>query len=134
MGEGVGADLPRDLHLPLGDQRARDRRAEEVATSVDRTRAEHRPDVLGDESLAEVLDVALLGARGECLCPHTLEFFTLADIAGNTDNASVVVLAQPWYDDRGIESARIGEDDGRRIHERSGTWSGIYKYSRCTHI
>ncbi len=42
---------------------------------------------------------------------------TLADIGGHADDASpVVVLLQPRDDDRGIESAGIGEDDESGRH------------------
>ena len=44
-----------------------------------------------------------LGAR-------RLELFALADVGGEGDDFAVVVILQPFQDDRGVEAARIGED------------------------
>src|SRR5919206_161949 len=60
VGERVGPEGVRDLHLPPGDERARHGGAEEVLPRVHGTGAQRRPDELGDELLAQVFDVALL--------------------------------------------------------------------------
>ncbi len=69
----VGADLPRDLDLALGDQRPGDRRAEQILPLVERVRAEHREDEVADELLAQILDEDVLGparrASRPCAAP-----------------------------------------------------------------
>ena len=55
--DGVGAGFARDLDQALGDQRTRDRRAEQVFAFVDGVGAEHREDEVADELLAQVVDV-----------------------------------------------------------------------------
>ena len=62
----VGAGLRRDLDEPLGDQRARDRRAEQVLALVDGIGAEHRKHEVADEFLAQVLDVDVLFVTPSC--------------------------------------------------------------------
>ena len=56
MGDGVGAGLLRDLDLALGDQRPRDRGAEQIGALIERVGAEHREHVVAHERLAQVLD------------------------------------------------------------------------------
>ena len=63
MSDGVGAGLARDLDLPLGDQRARDGRAEEIDAFIERVGAEHREDEVAHEFLAQILDEDLLDAE-----------------------------------------------------------------------
>src|SRR4029453_585530 len=52
VGDGVGALLRRDLHLRPGDERARDRRAQEIGALVHGVGPEHREDEAADELLA----------------------------------------------------------------------------------
>src|SRR3546814_6856199 len=49
MRHRIGTHLTCDLDLALGDQRPRDRRAEQVQPLVERVGAHHREDVLLDE-------------------------------------------------------------------------------------
>ncbi len=56
VADGVGARLAGDVDLLLGDQRPRDRGAEQVDALVQRVGAEHREHVVADELLAQVLD------------------------------------------------------------------------------
>jgi hypothetical protein len=58
--DGVGAGLARDLDQPLGDERARDRGAEQVLALVDGVAAEHREDEVAHELLAQVVDEDVL--------------------------------------------------------------------------
>jgi hypothetical protein len=109
----IGANCARDLDLALGDQRPRGRGSEEVLAVVDRACAEHREDEVADELLAEVLDVALLGARRDRFRADSLELdVTLPYVGGDADDARpVVVLLEPRNNDRGVETARVGEND-----------------------
>jgi len=113
--EGVGADAARDLDLALGDERSRHRGAEQILAVVDRAGAQGGKDEVANELLAKILDVAFGRARGERLLAHAAELrAALADVGGDADDARVVVLTKPRNDDRGVEPARVGEDDGAR--------------------
>ena len=53
-----------------------------------------------------------------CLTPAAValaragsEFFALADVGGEGDDLAAVGVLQPFEDDGGIQTARIGEDD-----------------------
>ena len=63
MGDRVGADLAGDLDLALGDQRPRDRGAEQILALIERVGAEHREDEVADELLAQIVDEDLLDAH-----------------------------------------------------------------------
>src|SRR5436190_15814184 len=111
----VGADTARDLYLTLRDERPRHGRAEQILPIVDRASTQRREDEIADELLAEVLDVALLRARGDRLLADAAQLLAvLSDISRDADDARVVILAKPGNDDRRIESAGVREDDGAR--------------------
>ena len=61
MGHRVGALLLGDLDLLLGDQRPRDRGAQQIDAFIERIGAEHREDIVADEFLAQILDEDVLG-------------------------------------------------------------------------
>jgi hypothetical protein len=65
MGDRIGTDLLGDLDLLLGDERARDRGAEQILPLVERVRAEHRIDVVAHELFAQVLDEDVLRLDAE---------------------------------------------------------------------
>ena len=122
MGDGVGADLLGDLDLLLGDQRARDRGAEQILPFVHRVGPEHREHVVAHEFLAQVLDedVVRLDAEQQRLLPRRLELLTLAEIGGEGDDLAAVGLLQPFQNDRRVEAARIGEHDFLHVFFGSG--------------
>ena len=113
MGDGVGADLARDFDQALGDQRPRDRSAEQILPLVERVGAEHREDVVAHEFLAHVLDedVLRLDAEQLGLAPRRLQLLALAEVGGEGDDLAAVGRLQPFQDDGGVEAAGIGEDD-----------------------
>ena len=113
MGDRVGADLFGDLDLRLGDQRARDRSAEQILPFVQRIGAEHRKHIVAHEFFAQILDedVLRLDTERERLGARRLEFFALAKIGRKGHDLAAVGGLQPLEDDRRIESARIGEHD-----------------------
>ena len=117
----VGADAPRHLDLTPRDEWPRHRGSEEVLAVVDGARTERGEDEVADELLAEILDEALLGSRRKRFRTNAGKLaHALADVSGDADDARVIVLAEPGYDDGGIEAARIGEDNS--------TW---HVYSVC---
>ena len=97
MRERVGADAARDLDLAARDERPRHRGAEQVLAVVDRAGAERREDERLDELLAQIFDVALVGAGGERLGANAGELLApLADVGGDADDLRpVVVLLEP---------------------------------------
>ena len=111
MGHGIGAGLAGDLDQALGDQRPGDRGAEQVDALIDRIGAEHREDEVADELLAQVLDVDFLDAQHLGLLARRLQLAALAQVGGEGHDLGAIFGLQPLQDDRGIEAARIGEDD-----------------------
>src|SRR5262249_48976067 len=108
---GVGTGLGGDLDLPLGDERPRDRGAQQILTLIEGVGAEHREDEVAHELLAQVLDEDLLDAEHLCLPARRLELLALAEVGGEGDDLAAVGLLQPLQDDGGVEAARIGEHD-----------------------
>ena len=113
MGDGVGADFLGDLDLLLGDQRPRDRGAEQILAFVERVGAEHRKHVVAHEFFAQILDedVLRLDAERQRLGPRRLQLLALAEIGGEGHDLAAIGGLQPLQDDRGIEPAGIGEHD-----------------------
>ena len=109
----IGADLFGDLDLLLGDQRPRDRGAEQILALVERVGAEHRKHVVAHELLAQILDedVLRLDAEQQRLLARRLELLALAEIGREGDHLAAVGGLQPFEDDRRVEPARIGEHD-----------------------
>ena len=68
--------------------------------------------VLVREGFAHVDDQAFDGAGLEGLGLDGLETVVLlAEIAHDGDNVKIVLLLQPFDADRGVQTARVGEDD-----------------------
>ena len=113
MRHGVGTDLLRNLDLLLGDQRPRDRRAEQILAFVQRIRAEHREHVVAHEFFAQILDknIFFFDAEQQRLLPRRLELLALTEIGSKSHHLASIGGLQPLQDDRGIEPARIGEHD-----------------------
>ena len=109
VGDRIRAGLGGDLHQPLRDQRPGDRRAEQVDALVEGIGAEHRKDEVGDELLAQVLDVDLLDAHHLGLAAGRLEFVALAEIGREGHDLGAELGLEPFEDDRGVETAGIGK-------------------------
>ncbi len=113
MGHGIGAMLMGDIDEVLGNQRPRDRGAKKVQPLIDRVGAEHREDEIAHEFLAYVddMDVLFLDPQHQRLGPRGFQFFTLAEIGGEGDDLAAVFGLKPFQDDRGVETAGIGQHD-----------------------
>ena len=111
MRNRVGADFLGDLDLLLGDQRARDRGAEQILPLIDRVGAKHREHVIAHEFLAQILDedVLRLDAEQHRLLARGLELLALAEIGGEGHHLAAIGGLQPFQDDRGVEAAGIGQ-------------------------
>jgi hypothetical protein len=101
----------RDLDQPLGNQRPRDRGAEQVQPLIERVGAEHREDEVAHEFLAHILDVDFLDAQHLGLLARGLQLLALAEIGGEGHHLAAILGLQPFQDDRGVETAGIGEND-----------------------
>ena len=62
-------------------------------------------------SFAQIVDVDFLDAHGLGLGACRFYFFTLTQVSGKGDHFTVVGFLQPLEDDRGIQTAGIGQDD-----------------------
>ena len=110
--DGVGAGLPGDLDLLLGDQRPRDRGSEQIGALIEGVGAKHREHVVPDELLAQVLDedVLLLDAEQLGLAAGRLQLLALAEVGGKGHDLAAVGLLQPLQDDRRVQPAGVGQD------------------------
>src|SRR5262245_60269533 len=63
MSDSIGAGLPRDLDLTLGDEWPRDRGAEQVDALIERVGPEHGKYKVAHELLAQILDEDVLHPR-----------------------------------------------------------------------
>ena len=121
MGHGIGASLMRNPHKMLRDQRPGDRGAQEIQPFIQRIGAEHGKHKVADEFFAHVDDVDVL-----CLNPHQqrllarrFQFLALTQIGGKGNDLAAIFGLQPFQDDRGVQTARIGENDFLRLlHQR----------------
>ena len=111
MGHRVGTGGFCDLNKTLGDQRTRNRGAQQIEALIDRIGAEHREDEIADELFADVLDkdVFRLDAQKLCFFARRLQFLALAEIGGKGDNLAAVFGLQPFQDDRSIKATGVGQ-------------------------
>jgi hypothetical protein len=80
---------------------------------IDRIGPKHGENVVAHELLAHVFDedVLRLYAEQERLVLRGTQLLALAEIGGKGDHLGAVFGLQPLQDDRGVETARIGEHD-----------------------
>ena len=108
---GIGADLGCDLDQPLGNQRARDGRSQQIQTFVQCVRPKHRKHEIADEFFTHVLDVDRGRAHHLGLLAGGFQFLALTKIGGKGDDLAAIFGLQPFQDDGCVQTARIGEDD-----------------------
>ena len=88
VADRVGALGVRDFDLSFGDQRARDRGAEQIVTLVHGVGAQHRKDEVARELFAQVFDVELARARRQRLSLESGRFLGLANVGADTPTTS----------------------------------------------
>ena len=111
MRNGVGAGLLGNLDEMLGNQRTGNRRAEQINAFIDGIGAEHRENEIAHEFFAYVLNEDFLDAQHFRFLACRFKFFALAEIRGESHNFRAEFRLKPFQDDRGVETARIGEHD-----------------------
>ncbi|CAI8248462.1 MAG: Uncharacterised protein [SAR116 cluster bacterium] len=111
MRHRVRADGARDFNLALGNQRPGDRCTKKIDAFIEGIGAEHREHIVAHKFFAQIFNKDLFDAQHFCLGPRRFNFFTLADIGGESDNLCIILVLQPAQNDRGIEPARIGKND-----------------------
>jgi hypothetical protein len=106
VADGVGVRLAGDFHLLGGDQRAGDRRAEEIVLFVDRVGAEHREAEIAGEFLAKVHYDHFIGAALVSLVLDALQLVALPEFRSERHELDArVALLEPRKDDGRVESA-----------------------------
>ncbi len=111
VANGGGAFLLGDLHQPLGDDGPGKAGAQEVLLLVYGVHLQGGPNEVGDELLPHVLDVDLGRAGLDGLFVEGRQLLSLAHVHRHSDDLAVVVFLQPGDDDRGIQTAGIGENN-----------------------
>src|SRR5713101_10074543 len=111
MRDGIRALLSGNLDLSLGDQRPRDRGAEQVAAFIKGIGAEHGKNEVADELFTQVFDEDFAGADFFGLLLDRSQFFALPQVSAEGNHFTLVGVDQPTENNRGIQSAAIGEDN-----------------------
>jgi len=101
----------------LGDQRAGERRAQQVNALVNGPGLHGREHEIGQEFLAQIADVELAGAGLERLFLEPVQFFLLPQVRGEANHLAMVIFTQPRHNNGCIEAAAVGENYlGNRLH------------------
>ena len=95
MRDGVRTGLGGDLHQSLGDQRTRNRCAEQVDSFVERVGAEHGKHEVGDEFLAHILDIDFLDAQHLGLASCRLKLLSLPQVCSEGNHLRTKFGLQP---------------------------------------
>ena len=105
MTHRIGSLGPGDSDLLLGDQRPGQRGAEQIGSFVDGIGPEGRENVVFDKTFLEIGDHHLFRPGCHSFVDHCLPVFFLADIGTIGNNRAVILLGQPFENNRGIEPA-----------------------------
>src|SRR5690606_14827129 len=107
VGHRIRPGFARDLDQPLGDQRPRDRGAEQIVAFIAGVGAHHREDEVAHEFLAQIVyvDVLRLDAHHLGLTARRFQLLALAQVGGEGYDLAVVGRLQPLEDHAGVETA-----------------------------
>src|SRR5207245_6374617 len=92
MGEGVGADLARDLDLAARDERPGHRRSEKILAAVNGASTQGWIDKAREEFFTKIFDIAFVGARSDGFLPNSFELGALANVRRDANHLRVVVF------------------------------------------
>ena len=128
VADGVGLGFAGNFHQTLGNEWASNGGAQQVFAFVQRIGAEHGEDKVTHKLFAQVFDedVAGLYAHLDGFGTGRFNFLALADVSGEGDHLAVVFVLQPFEDDGGVQTTRIGENNalGCRAFGGGGPFSG----------
>jgi len=127
VGDGVGAASAGHLDLFLGDQRPGDARAKQVLALVNGPGLQHRPEVVGDELLAEVLDEDLEAlVESEALTvPETWRLRGLQVATGTAGMPTATVELEEVATGRTIRDAATGDGPVDAIYRAIERLTGV---------
>lgn len=109
MSNGVGARFGCYLDQTLCNQWSSDRGAKKIGSLIDRVRPEHRKNEVPDKLFPEILYEDLLYTHHFRFPTRRLQFFTLPQVSREGHHLAAILCLKPLQNDRGIETARIGE-------------------------
>jgi hypothetical protein len=111
VANGIGPFLFGYLDLLLGDQRARNRSAEQILAFVDGVGAKYREDKPACELLPQIFDARLDRACLEGFFLNPVQFLILAQVGRESDDFAFICLDEPFQNDRRIKSAGICQNN-----------------------
>ena len=111
MADGIGAGFTSNLDQPFRNQWPGDRRAQQVHAFVNSVRTEHGIDEVAHKLFTQIVDVDLFHTHGFGLGPRWFKFLALAEVGGEGHDLAAVLNLQPFQDDRGVETAGVGQHD-----------------------
>ena len=114
MGDGVGFFLARDFDHAPGYQRPGDAGAEEILGLVNRARLDHREYEIARERFLQIVDINLRRAGRLRLRGEAPQLLLLADIRAEGDHLRAVFFFDPGKKHRGVEPARICQNNFHR--------------------
>ena len=113
MRHGIGPGFGGNAHQMLRDERAGNGGAQQIEAFVQGIGAKHGEDEIAHEFFTHIDDVDIfrLYPQQNCLFTGGFQFFALPQIGGKGDDFAAIFGLQPFQNDGGIKTARIGEDD-----------------------
>ena len=107
----ISTRLIGDLNQTLGNERSRDRGAEQILTLIDGIGAKHWEYIIRYKFFAQIVNIDFLNAKGFRLGTSGLYLFTLPNVGGKCHHLTTIGFLQPADNDRSIEATRIGKHD-----------------------
>ena len=120
MSDRVCTGFTGDFDQSFCDQRTGDTGAQQIFTFINRIGPEHREHEIANEFLTQVVDenVFRFDTEFKGFLTGRVEFFALSEIGCEGDHFTLVCVLQPFQDDRGIQTARIGQDNFLNVAHR----------------
>ena len=112
VGDRIGAHLERDARQVFRDDRAAERRHQRISLLVQRVGLQRGHQVVGGKLVLGIDDDRLDSATVERALADVLHVFAaLADVNRERDDILARRIVQPANANRGVEAARVGEDN-----------------------
>ena len=127
MRHGIRTCLGCDLNQSLGNKRPRNGRSKKVKAFVKSVGAEHWENKIARELFPKIFDINLFDAEHLSFLARRVQFFALAQVSRERNDLAPVLVLEPFQNDRGIETAGIGENDF--LWRRHGRLSQTQRFS-----